>query len=627
MDEYIGAPFNYDCGEVTEISSDECEALVALYNSTDGDKWTNNSNWLLTNTPCSWYGVTCEESHVTSIDLVWNELNGSMPAALADLTNLQELILSTNQLSGNIPVQLGNLADLETINLGYCQLSGNIPDQLGNLSNLQSLLLMNNQLDGSIPSALGNLLNLTNLDLGFNQLVGSIPLELGNLSNLEILNLGNNQLSGGIPLTLGNLPGLRDLTLRHNQLDGAIPSQLGNLNNLEALNIGWNNLTGNIPPELGNLSSLRTLYLHANQLSGNIPAVLGNLTSLTGFYIGSNLLTGILPSELGSLVNVEVFSIEKNALEGEIPFSITNMVNLGTDFGYNKLTGSNPAVVAFLDAKDPDWDETQTVPPTDLATTDAYTTGLDIAWTSINYTEDGGYYEVEVSTQPDGGFILHGDTLTKTASTYAVGGLLPGTIYYVRLRTYTPIHGIEDQKNELWSNFSAVISDTTTAAGTQVSVPLEEDTTVVYTDTEGTETVIEIPLGAVTEEVTIAYIPVSTMTEFPDFIFAGQSFELNAYQDGVQIDGFTFQKPVTITLGYKDADIVELDESTLLLNYWEVDTSTWIDSATTCVPPSEYERHPGENLLAVPICHLSTFGLFGTEITEYKVYLPMSVRP
>ena len=41
----------YDCSTVTEIPQDECEALIALYGSTDGDNWTDNTDWLVTDTP------------------------------------------------------------------------------------------------------------------------------------------------------------------------------------------------------------------------------------------------------------------------------------------------------------------------------------------------------------------------------------------------------------------------------------------------------------------------------------------------------------------------------------------------------------------------------------------------
>ncbi|WP_216092684.1 hypothetical protein, partial [Candidatus Marithrix sp. Canyon 246] len=48
-----------NCDAVTEISKGECESLLELYNSTNGANWKNNSGWNVTNTPCSWYGVSC----------------------------------------------------------------------------------------------------------------------------------------------------------------------------------------------------------------------------------------------------------------------------------------------------------------------------------------------------------------------------------------------------------------------------------------------------------------------------------------------------------------------------------------------------------------------------------------
>ncbi|EDN70503.1 hypothetical protein BGP_1053 [Beggiatoa sp. PS] len=58
-----------DCTTVTEIPQIECEALVALYESTDGPNWTDSpdNNWNVINTPCSWEGITCEAGHVTKI--------------------------------------------------------------------------------------------------------------------------------------------------------------------------------------------------------------------------------------------------------------------------------------------------------------------------------------------------------------------------------------------------------------------------------------------------------------------------------------------------------------------------------------------------------------------------------
>ena len=229
-------------------------ALEALYNAANGPNWTNNSDWLSDRPLGEWHGVSTDANgRVTSLDLI------------------------DNQLSGTIPPQLGNLANLTHLNLNSNQLSGEIPSQLGNLSNLTLLYLWDNQLSGEIPVQLGSLSRLTYLALGENQLSGSIPSQLGNLANLIHLNLNSNQLSGSIPSELGNLSNLTDLWLNWNQLSGEIPSELSNLSNLEDLSLRGNQLSGEIPSALGNLSNLTHLYLAGNQLSGCIPAVWRNV--------------------------------------------------------------------------------------------------------------------------------------------------------------------------------------------------------------------------------------------------------------------------------------------------------------------------------------------------------------
>ena len=272
-----------DCSLVTEIPQSECEALVALYNSTNGASWTNNTNWLQTNTPCSWYAVNCVSGYVG------------------------ELLLGFDQLSGSIPSQLGNLTQLTNLSLHYNQLSGSIPAELGNLTQLTNLSLGGNQLSGSIPPELGNLTQLTNLNLGFNQLSGSIPAELGNLTLLTKLSLGDNQLSGSIPPQLGNLSQLEYFFLDSNQLSGNIPPELGNLTNLGTLWLQSNQLSGNIPPELGNMRNLSYLVLFNNQLSGSVPSELGNLTQLIQLGLSSNQLSGSLPVSFENLTYLQYF--------------------------------------------------------------------------------------------------------------------------------------------------------------------------------------------------------------------------------------------------------------------------------------------------------------------------------
>jgi parallel beta-helix repeat protein len=147
-------------------------------------------------------------------------------------------------------------------------------------------------------------------------------------------------------------------------------------------------------------------------------------------------------------------------------------------------------------------------------------------------------------------------------------------------------------------------------------VPTDTESTLVYTDTQGLATTVQVPADAVTEAVTLAYTPVETATSPFGFAFAGRAFDLDAYQGGTLLPGFTFSTPVTITLHYDEADIGGVEEDTLVLHYWSGDE--WIDAAC-----GDYDRHPADDWLAVPICHLSRFALFGE---QRKVYLPLVLR-
>ncbi len=213
------------------------EALVALYNATDGPNWDDNENWTSDAPLGEWDGVSIsDDGRVTGLFLNGNQLSGEIPPELGNLANLKRLDLYLNDLTGEIPPELGNLANLIELDLYYNQLNGEIPPELGNLANLTSLRLSENQLSGEMPPELGNLANLEELLLNDSQLSGEIPPELGNLANLKTLHLQVNQLSGEIPPELGNLANLTYLSLWGNQLSGCVPSSLGD--QLSTVNIG-----------------------------------------------------------------------------------------------------------------------------------------------------------------------------------------------------------------------------------------------------------------------------------------------------------------------------------------------------------------------------------------------------
>lgn len=314
----------FDCSTVTEIPRTECEALVALYDATNGDAWWDHGSWLATTTPCSWYGVTCTNGHVTQLNLYNNQLNGVIPPQIGNLIALQSLDLYNNQLSGAIPLEIGNLTEIQNLNLSINQLSGAIPSEIGNLTKLIYLFLDSNKLSGTIPTTISNLKKLILLFLSNNQLSGSIPAEIGDLTLLNELWLSSNQLAGPIPSEIGNLTRLSNLVLSNNRLSGPIPPQIGNLVNLQQFFMLQNNqLSGAIPSQIGNLTKLQQLRLGGNQLSDTIPLEIGNLTALQYLDLSNNQLSGAIPPEIGNLAALQSLSLSSNPFSGEVPTAFT----------------------------------------------------------------------------------------------------------------------------------------------------------------------------------------------------------------------------------------------------------------------------------------------------------------
>lgn len=319
---------------------DDSLALVSLYNSTEGSKWTIKDGWL-TNSPINnWYGITIRNGRVTEVTLDFNNLSGNIPNEIINLTKLEILSLRSNNLMGAIPAEFGNLTQLVEIGFTNNKLSGEIPKSFYKLVNLQYLALGFNQLSGSIPVELCQLVSLRIMYIHTNKLSGSLPSEIGNLINLEILELGANQLTGAIPSEIGNLINLYMLKLSDNLLSETIPPEIGNFEKIEYLWLQNNQLTGSIPTELGNLINIRNLNLSLNQLSGTIPIELGYLTTLDTLFIRNNQLTGSIPKEFGYLKDLKSLSVRDNYLTGSIPVELSKLTNI-TEFrcSNNSLTG------------------------------------------------------------------------------------------------------------------------------------------------------------------------------------------------------------------------------------------------------------------------------------------------
>lgn len=88
------------------------EALIALYETTGGEHWTNNDNWCTETDIEYWYGITRNEAgKVTNIDLSNNNLTGSVSSKIMrEFRALDMLDFSNNDgltsisLSGNTSI-------------------------------------------------------------------------------------------------------------------------------------------------------------------------------------------------------------------------------------------------------------------------------------------------------------------------------------------------------------------------------------------------------------------------------------------------------------------------------------------------------------------------------------------
>ena len=148
--------------EITVIRPPDYAALEALYNATGGDNWTNNTNWLTDQPLEDWYGIsayTCREDspcpdlegRVQAVNLEENNLSGTIPPELGDLSRPTLIDLSRNKLTGGIPKELSQLTELNTLSLDSNQLTGNIPPEFGVLKTIHFWYLQNNQLSGTLP--------------------------------------------------------------------------------------------------------------------------------------------------------------------------------------------------------------------------------------------------------------------------------------------------------------------------------------------------------------------------------------------------------------------------------------------------------------------------------------------
>ncbi|KAI8008822.1 Receptor-like protein EIX2 [Camellia lanceoleosa] len=205
------------------------------------------------------------------VDLSNNSISGPLPQNIGDMVILSSLYMVGNLINGSIPESFCKNLNLVYVDLSKNMLSGNLPPCLGELSNLNILKFSSNKLSGVIPNSIGHLTTLVGLYLNNNSLYGELPSALGNCRSLTFLNLGENGFNGSIPRWIGELKDLAILRLHKNMFNGSIPSQLCQLPQLLIMDLADNKLKGTIPRCFGNLNGM---ILNENGLWGVIGVLL-----------------------------------------------------------------------------------------------------------------------------------------------------------------------------------------------------------------------------------------------------------------------------------------------------------------------------------------------------------------
>jgi Leucine-rich repeat (LRR) protein len=346
----------------------EYQVLKDFYTNMGGASWIRKANWptiwpaAADNTQFgTWEGVVVVDGDISGIYMTANNVTGSIPSSIGQLTRLRGLGFENNHITGSIPSTIGNIPTLWRLTLNINQITGSIPATINNCTLLNEIWLNNNQLSGSVPS-MNNLTLLEILNLGDNQLTGTLPSDFfSGFGWVHTLRLGNNTgLTGSLPSVspmaklqrldlmschfTGPLPdgfttpNLMYLMLAANQFSGPIPSSYGSLGSLQIVALSDNQLSGPIPPSIGSLSHLARMSLSNNQLTQSIPSTFSNLTSLNELYLTNNQLSGDL-SVIASMNALTEAWLDNNNFTGVPSFSgAANRTNLQLVIRDNDLT-------------------------------------------------------------------------------------------------------------------------------------------------------------------------------------------------------------------------------------------------------------------------------------------------
>ena len=384
--------------------AEDCATLLGLMDELRG---TGTLNWSATRSMTQWDGATLRGTHLRlqTLRLTKKGLNGTIPAAMGQLTGLRGLYMSFNDLSGTIPDELGQIKGLRYLYLSENRLTGQIPLSIEHLP-FRRIGLSGNSFSGCLPAGLRDVgIN----DWNFLQLndcpADAVTLRVsgaagGTLSVSDgahvyarnaVVTVRARPASGHRVLDWGDdcaavlptstscrltMDADKTVSIAYKQRPTgprclgpgrtaiADPTNLGLVDDCKVLWGLKGQLRGTAPLNWdsrlpitewegitlgGTPLRVTKVELATHGLTGSISPKLGELEELETLNLTWNKLGGSIPAELGKLTSLTDLLLFRNNFTGSIPPELGNLANLRfLSLSQNYLSGSIPAELADL---------------------------------------------------------------------------------------------------------------------------------------------------------------------------------------------------------------------------------------------------------------------------------------
>ena len=262
------------------------EALIKLYQSTNGDNWTRNDNWCSDKPITEWYGITKLGENQYTLLIFGNNLTGGIDQTFPDDVNIK-LFCGGNQLTY---LNVSGCTALELLNCSNNQLTSL---DVSGCTALKNLNCGGNQLTSLDVSS------CTALEILFcsgNQLTS---LDVSSCTVLEYLSCGENQLTS---LDFSGCTALKDFSCDGNQLTSL---DVSGYTALETLGCSYNQLTS---LDVSGCTALKNLNCRINQL----PSLdVSSCTALETLSCGYNQLPSL---DVSGCTSLEHLNCEENQL-------------------------------------------------------------------------------------------------------------------------------------------------------------------------------------------------------------------------------------------------------------------------------------------------------------------------